>query len=207
MMFDCNVDLPALPLIRSSAWLDGLPGEAFDSEWRKCSAIEKCSVTALDAYILAHYLGKRPAIVMLALKMTVRKEPVGMVIYSMPPREADTRYGGKTWELARLYLLDEIPRNAETWLIGRSVRYIKQHHRDVKYLLSYADPSAGHRGTIYQAANWKADGRTDDERKTPRCDYYDDRTGQKYGRRGNMPADAIIVRKPRVSKWRYVLAV
>lgn len=45
MMFDCNVDVPALPLIRSSAWLDGLSGEAFDSEWRKCSAIEKCSVT------------------------------------------------------------------------------------------------------------------------------------------------------------------
>jgi len=90
------------------------------------------------------------------------------------------------------------------WL---GVRYIKQHHRDVKYLLSYADPSAGHRGTIYQAANWKADGKTDDERKSPRCDYYDDRTGQKYGRRGNMPTDAVIVRKPRVSKWRYVLAL
>lgn len=106
-----------------------------------------------------------------------------------------------------VYLLDEIPRNAETWLIGRSVRYIKQNHQEVKYLLSYADPSAGHRGTIYQAANWKADGRTDDERKSPRCDYYDDRTGHKYGRRGNMPADAVIVRKPRVSKWRYVLAI
>jgi len=198
---------PALVAARSSAWLDGLSGEAFDSEWRKCSAIEKCSVTELDAFIKAHYLRKRPAIVVLALKMTVRKEPVGMVIYAMPPREADTRYGGKTWELARLYLLDEIQRNAETWLIGRSVRYIKQHHREVKYLLSYADPSAGHRGTIYQAANWKADGRTDDERKSPRCDYYDDRTGQKYGRRGNMPSDAVIVRKPRVSKWRYVMAV
>ena len=61
-------------------------------------------------------------------------------------------------------------------------------------IVSYADPSAGHRGTIYQAANWKADGRTDDERKSPRCDYYDDRTGQKYGRRGNMPADAVIAR-------------
>jgi len=139
--------------------------------------------------------------------MMVKGEPVGMIVYSMPPREADKRYGGKTWELARLYLLDEIPRNAETWLIGRSVRYIKQNNRDVKHLLSYADPSAGHCGTIYKAANWISDGKTDDERKTPRCDYYDERTGKKYGRRGNMPDDAIVVRKPRVSKWRYHLAL
>lgn len=181
--------------------------EQFDSEWRKKSAVEKCSVSELDSYIRAHYLGKRPAIVMLALKMTVEGVPAGMVIYAMPPREADKRYGGKTWELARLYLLDEIPSNAETWLIGKSVRYIKQHHKEVKHLLSYADPSAGHRGTIYKAANWRQDGMTDDERKSPRCDYYDDRTGKKYGRRGNMPADAVVVRKPRVSKLRFVLSI
>jgi hypothetical protein len=202
-----TLERKAHPSLCISYLLDGLCVDKFDSGWRQCAAIQRCSVTDLDAFVNAHYLGKRPAIVLLALKMLVRNLPVGMVIYSAPPREADKRYGGKTWELARLYLLDEIPRNAETWLIGRSVRYIKQNHREVKYLLSYADPSAGHRGTIYQAANWKADGRTDDERKTPRCDYYDDRTGQKYGRRGNMPVDAVIVRKPRVSKWRYVLAV
>ena len=201
------VERRAHPPLCSSDLLDGLCVDKFDSGWRQCAEIQRCSVTELDAFVKAHYLGKRPAIVMLALKMLVRNLPVGMVIYSMPPREADKRYGGKTWELARLYLLDEIPRNAETWLIGRSVRYIKAHNPEVKYLLSYADPSAGHAGTIYKAANWKADGKTDDERKTARCDYYDSRTGKKYGRRGNMPADAIIERKPRVSKWRYVLAV
>lgn len=189
------------------ALFEGLPGEVFDFRWRQCSAVEKCSVAELDPFIRAHYLGKRPAIVMLALKMLVRDVPVGMVIYAMPPREANIRYGGKTWELARLYLLDEVPRNAETWLISRSVRYIRQHCRDVDYLLSYADPSVGHRGVIYKAANWRGDGRTDDERKSPRCDYVDARTGQKYGRRGNMPPDAVVIRKPRVSKWRYVLAL
>ena len=72
---------------------------------------------------------------------------------------------------------------------------------------AYADPSAGHAGTIYKAANWRQDGRTDDERKSPRCDYYDERTGKKYGRRGNMPQDAVVARKPRVSKWRFTLAL
>jgi hypothetical protein len=132
-------------------------------------------------------------------------EQVGCVVYSCPPRETETRYGGKTWELARLYLVDEIPANAETWLIAKSVKYIRKNFPEVSHLVSYADPSAGHSGTIYKAANWIADGSTDDERKTPRCDYYDDRTGKKYGRRGNMPVDAVIVRKPRATKRRFHL--
>ena len=181
--------------------------EVFNSEWRKSCTVRKCSIVEVDAFIAAHYLAKRPAIVLLCLVAERHGEPIGCIVYSAPPREADKRYGGKTWELARLYLLDAIPRNAETWLIGASVRYVKRNHKDVQNLLSYADPSAGHSGTIYKAANWRADGRTDDERKTPRCDYYDERTGQKYGRRGNMPTDAIVVRKPRVSKFRFALAL
>lgn len=182
-----------------------LPTESFNKSWRDCTAIEPCSVSELTSFVSAHYLQKRPAIVVLALKMLTQGIPVGMAIYSLPPREIDTRYGGATWELARLYLLDSIPRNAETWLIGRSVRHIKQNRPEIKFLVSYADPSAGHAGTIYKAANWKADGRTDEGRKTPRSDYFDGRTGKKYGRKGNLPVDAVVVRKPRVSKWRFVL--
>lgn len=177
----------------------------FDASWRNACAIRPCGIAEVDRFIRAHYLKKRPAIVLLCLMMECNGEPIGCIVYSAPPREADKRYGGKVWELARLYLLDEIPKNAETWLIAQSVRYIKTHKRDVQYLLSYADPSAGHSGTIYKAANWKRDGRTDDERKSPRCDYYDARTGKKYGRRGNMPSDAVVERRPRVSKWRFVL--
>jgi hypothetical protein len=179
----------------------------FDAEWRKACAIRQCSVTEVDAFVKAHYLRKRPAIVLLCLMMLRDGRPVGCIIYSAPPREADKRYGGKTWELARLYLLDEVPKNAETWLIAQSVKWIKRNNRDVQHLLSYADPSAGHSGTIYKAANWRQDGRTDDERKSPRCDYVDARTGKKYGRKGNMPSDAVVTRIPRVSKFRFVLTL
>jgi hypothetical protein len=186
----------------------GISGAAlFDSSWRRECSVIPCGVAEVDAFIHAHYLHKRPAIVLLCLMMLHGARPVGCVIYSAPPREADVRYGGKTWELARLYLLDEVPKNAETWLIGQSVRWIKRNRTEVQHLVSYADPSVGHKGTIYRAANWREDGRTDGERKTPRCDYYDDRTGQKYGRRGNMPPGAVVVRKPRVSKHRFALAL
>ena len=176
----------------------------FNSEWRKTCSIHAVSVSELDGFIRAHYLGKRPAIVLLALAMMHNDKCVGCAIYSAPPRETEKRYGGKTWELARLYLLDDLPQNAESWLIAQSVKYIRRVRPDVCCLVSYADPSAGHCGTIYKAANWRDDGRTDDERKSPRCDYYDAKTGKKYGRRGNMPANAIIERRPRVSKHRFI---
>jgi len=181
--------------------------DLFDSSWRLGCSVSPCSISAVDSFVQSHYLRKRPAIVLLCLVMLHGDTPVGCVVYSAPPREASVRYGGTTWELARLYLLDEVPKNAETWLISKSVRWIKRNRSDVKHLVSYADPSAGHKGTVYRAANWRCDGRTDDDRKTPRCDYYDERTGKKYGRRGNMPSDAIVVRRPRVSKYRFTLSL
>ena len=184
-----------------------LPADRFNSSWRAVSDVRECSVSDVDAFIKAHYLGKRPAIVTLALKMFVRNAPVGAVVYAMPPPETAKRYGGQTWELARLYLLDDIPRNAESWLIAQSVHCIKKHFKDVQYLVSYADPSAGHIGTIYRAANWKQDGSTDDERKTPRSDYVDTVSGKKYGRAGNVPSCASIEKRARVSKLRYFLKI
>ncbi len=180
-------------------------GILFDSAWRTSCNVRPCSVSQVDAFIRAHYLGKRPAIVLLCLMMSRGDDALGCVIYSAAPRECDKRYGGLTWELARLYLVDDVPCNAETWLIGASVRWIKRHHQQVRHLVSYADPSVGHKGTIYRASNWRFDGMTDGERKSPRCDYYDARTGKKYGRRGNMPIDAVIERRPRISKHRFTL--
>ncbi len=180
----------------------------FDGSWRASCSLEVCSISEVDEFVkLAHYLKKRPAIVLLCMVAKRNGYPIGCIVYSAPPREADKRYGGKTWELARVYLLDHIPCNAETWMIGQSVRYIKRHHKEVCHLLSYADPSVGHLGVIYRAANWRRDGMTDDDRKSPRCDYVDARTGIKYGRKGNMPADAEVARAPRVSKHRYTLAL
>ena len=179
--------------------------DCFDASWRARAVVEPCRVSDVVDFIAAHYLRKRPAIVLACLRMLIDGTPVGMLVFAAPPREVDKRYGGKTWELARLYLTDEIPRNAESWFIGRAVKWVRRNCPDVIALVSYADPSAGHAGTIYKAANWLADGRTDQERKSPRCDYVDARTGKAYGRRGNVPADAVVVRRPRVSKWRFWL--
>jgi tRNAHis guanylyltransferase len=85
--------------------------------------------------------------------------------------------------------------------------HIRKERPDVKYLVSYADPSVGHRGQIYKAANWKSDGLTDDERKSPRFDYACADTGKKYSRRGHVPDHVTIKRVPRISKHRFVYAI
>ena len=58
------------------------------------------------------------------------------------------------WELKRLWLTDSCPKNSESWFISQSIDYIKKNYSNIKCLISYADPDAGHIGTIYQASNW-----------------------------------------------------
>lgn len=177
--------------------------DTFDSSWRRSSTVDVCERSVIASMVKAHYLGKWPGVVVCCHVMRVDGAPVGMIVWALPPRETAKRYGGLCWELARLWVEDSIPRNAETWLIGKAVKWIKRNRPDVKVLVSYADPSAGHQGYVYRAANWTADGRTDQERKTPRCDYIDN-TGKKYSRRGHVPKGIKVQRFPRVSKWRYV---
>jgi hypothetical protein len=176
----------------------------FDRAWRLSCTVEPATRAETDAMVKRHYIGKWPGVCVLVLALKRSGEPLGVVIFALPPRETSKRYGGETWELARLWIEDCVPQNAETWVISKAVRYIKQNHPAVKFLVSYADPSAGHAGMIYKAANWKADGRTDQERKTPRFDYADAVTGKRYSRRSHVPNTVQIARIPRISKHRFV---
>ena len=175
----------------------------FDGRWRSRCAVRHAELAEIRWMIQEHYLRRRPGVVVCRLVMTLDERPVGMVIFGLPPRETNKRYGAPTWELARLWIEDEIPANAESWLIAKAVKHCRAEHRsDVSVLVSYADPSVGHSGIIYQAANWIRDGRTDEGRKSPRCDYV--WMEKKYSRKAHLPEGAVPVRIPRVSKWRYI---
>ena len=179
----------------------------FDRSWRAVSRVTPVARADAAPMIEKHYLGKWPGVCVLTLGLFCRDRLEGVIVFALPPRETFKRYGGLTWELARLWIADAVPANAETYLIAQAVKHIKRARPDVHALVSYADPSAGHAGTIYRAANWTADGKTDGERKTPRFDYADGRTGRKYSRKAHVPADADIVRVPRVSKHRFSYAL
>jgi hypothetical protein len=178
--------------------------ETFDKSWRSACSIVRVERGLVDAMIKRHYLGKWPGVCVLTLAMVRDGAAIGVIVFALPPRETSKRYGGETWELARLWLDDAVPQNAETYFISRAIRYIRQQHQTVKVLVSYADPSVGHAGTIYKAANWIADGRTDQERKTPRFDYTDAVSGKRYSRRSHVPVGCQIKRIPRVSKHRFI---
>ena len=52
-------------------------------------------------------------------------------------------------ELTRLWVADDVPKNGESFLIGRTVR-----QSGFEVLVSFADTSMGHVGVVYQATNW-----------------------------------------------------
>ena len=62
--------------------------------------------------------------------------------------------------LTRLWLSDELPKNSESRIIGIVLRALRKN-TELKFLLSYADPSQGHVGTIYQATGWIYTGESD----------------------------------------------
>lgn len=179
-------------------------GQVFDAEWRARCRVVPCSVRDVDEFLRRHYLKKRPGVVVLAMMMLEDCFAVGTIVYALPPPETALRYKGLTWEMARLFIADAIPANGESWLISQSVKYIKKNRKDVKFLVTYADPSQGHSGTIYRASNWTPDGRTDEGRTTPRFDLRDRVTGHVYHRRSHVPDGAETERQYRVSKNRFI---
>lgn len=57
----------------------------------------------------------------------------------------------RVFELNRLCLLDEIPKNSESRFLGWVLREVPRDW----ILVSYADTDFGHEGIVYRATNWK----------------------------------------------------
>lgn len=95
----------------------------------------------------------------------VRPHLVGVAVYGNPVGlgtwnsiSSEIKSHREIKELQRLYVADNIlhaMKNGESYLISNSIKLIKQDHPDVKCLVSYAAPEMLHKGTIYQASNWK----------------------------------------------------
>ena len=91
-------------------------------------------------------------------------ELVGVCVYTRPagPSAAQKYYPqdpDKCLELRRLCLIDDTPKNAESFFVSRTLKWLRKN-TDWKFVVSYADPEQGHQGTIYRAANFKYEGIT-----------------------------------------------
>ena len=87
------------------------------------------------------------------------RELLGVIMFATPCSE-NVRISvfGKDFvktvtELHRLHLSDKTPRNTESWVISRALRLLSVDRPNIRAVISFADPTQGHVGTIYQAAN------------------------------------------------------
>jgi hypothetical protein len=91
-------------------------------------------------------------------------ELIGVCIYTRP---AGPSAGKSYWpqnpmavlELRRLCLIDDTPKNSESFFVGWTLRWLKKN-TEWEYVISYADEEQGHRGVIYRASNFTYLGKT-----------------------------------------------
>tara|TARA_R110002073_G_scaffold324027_1_gene501737 strand:- start:14213 stop:15016 length:804 start_codon:yes stop_codon:yes gene_type:complete len=58
-------------------------------------------------------------------------------------------------ELNRMWLDDKLGKNSESKAISYSIKYIKNKHKKIKWVQSFADERCGGFGIVYQASNFK----------------------------------------------------
>jgi len=114
-----------------------------------------------------HYLHSMPPAAVACFGVFLDEVLVGGVVLTTGARHGHRMLAGSrsidVLTLARLYLVDDIPKNAESRVLGIVTREMRRRHC-VRALLSYADPAAGHAGTIYKAAGWTYMGRSEPTR-------------------------------------------
>lgn len=110
--------------------------------------------TAMELIVREHYL-HRKAPCSVAFGLFMGEELKGVVCYGTPS-SAPLRSGlagpenaSNVVELTRLWVCDSVPRNGESFLIGRTVGKAGK-----EIVVSFADTQQGHLGIVYQATNW-----------------------------------------------------
>lgn len=127
--------------------------------------VERASATDVCRPIVEqHYLHSMPAVVRECYRVDLEGELVGACVLTAGARHSHRLLQGAqphhVVTLARLWLADELPSNSESRVLGILLRLLANAGR-CKLIASYADPAAGHLGTIYQATGWIYLGTTD----------------------------------------------
>lgn len=107
-----------------------------------------------------HYSGKVVPNSCLHFGAFLNGELHGVLSYGSPTDKSKVLplVGGTEWfgmlELNRMAFDEELPRNAESYCIGKTIRMIKKQAPQVKWILSFADGCQCGDGTIYRASNF-----------------------------------------------------
>jgi len=123
-----------------------------------CLQVRPIPLMAAKALLVReHYLHSMPGGTRLAFGVFMGNRLMGTITFGVGPYLAHRLVEGASPDdcltLTRLWLSDELPANSESRVLGIALRALKKHS-SVKFLVTYADPSQGHSGTIYQATGW-----------------------------------------------------
>lgn len=109
---------------------------------------------AMEIVVREHYL-HRKAPCSVSYGLFLGEELKGVVCYGTPS-SAPLRRGiagidnaKNVIELTRLWVSDDVPRNGESFLIGRTIKKVNK-----EIIVSFADTAQKHVGIVYQATNW-----------------------------------------------------
>ena len=114
-------------------------------------------VEAKKLIVNHHYSHSFPGGTKLTFGVILKSKLLGVMAFGVGPY-----FGYKLVEkatpddvitLTRLWLSDELPGNSESKVLGIALRSLKKN-TNLKFVIAYSDPAAGHFGTIYQATNW-----------------------------------------------------
>lgn len=128
-----------------------------------------------EIFISAHHYAGRVGRSGVNLGFFVGNELAGVIIFSCPVRQEVALKQGLAFhevlELSRLAINPAFQvRNLASFMISRAVAHVKTNCLKIKLLVSFADKSYNHTGTIYKASNWIFDGEV-----APDYWYADDR--------------------------------
>lgn len=127
--------------------------------------------SAAKCYELWHYLGTTDFLATHHFGVFHGDELLGCLSFGVPNAKELKGYWTQNtqkgwWELKRMALAPECPKNSESRSIAFAIRCLKKTY-DVKGVITYADDGVGHVGTIYKASGFTYLGLT-----APKSDFY-----------------------------------
>ncbi len=104
-----------------------------------------------------HYLHSIPGGTKLTFGALTNGKLLGAITFGVGPHNAyrliEGAFQSDCLTLTRFWLSDKLPTNSESRVIAICLRALKKNTM-VRFVVSYADPTLGHVGTIYQASGW-----------------------------------------------------
>lgn len=88
---------------------------------------------------------------------------IAAVVFAKPTRiESSIKQSvsyDEIFELTRFIIHPKYQaKNFASWILSRTIKFVKLYHKNIKVLVSFSDLTFGHDGTIYKATNWAFDG-------------------------------------------------